>query len=345
MGVGRQTATWTSGSSPGSSPTPRFNADGLGHGSQPGDSVRRILLRREHGHSPAERHLGMDGTGTDLDGSHAGGHDERPSARMYQSATYDAAAQKTVLYGGNTGSGRAAAGTWVDETWEWDGTTGTWTKTPRPARTHPLLQLRFTWPTTPAPARYVLYYYEPDVGVRPDDAGLDGGHRPDPPENDTLPTSASRSSTIPRGRHRRLRRVERVGARRRGARRHGQPVDEPIDPVLGPDPAPVPSIAFDSKSATTSCSAATAASTPLQAGHLVGDHGTALTNRTTGDEAASAQPGRPDLRQQARSHAAVRRLRRHALDDLWGWDPTSGEWSQITYTGARPTALRRLDVL
>ena len=51
-----------------------------------------------------------------------------PSPRMWQSTTYDTARKKLVLYGGYTGAGVATTGTWVDETWEWDGATGAWTK-------------------------------------------------------------------------------------------------------------------------------------------------------------------------------------------------------------------------
>jgi hypothetical protein len=51
-----------------------------------------------------------------------------PSPRMYHTMVYDSARKKTLLYGGYTGTGAATTGTWVDETWEWDGTAGTWTK-------------------------------------------------------------------------------------------------------------------------------------------------------------------------------------------------------------------------
>ena len=51
-----------------------------------------------------------------------------PSPRMFHSMTYDSTRKKMVLYGGYTGTGVATTGTWVDETWEWDGGTGAWTK-------------------------------------------------------------------------------------------------------------------------------------------------------------------------------------------------------------------------
>jgi len=50
----------------------------------------------------------------------------KPTPRHGSMMVYDAGRAKTVLYSGNTGSGAATAGTWVDEMWEWDGTA--WTK-------------------------------------------------------------------------------------------------------------------------------------------------------------------------------------------------------------------------
>jgi hypothetical protein len=44
----------------------------------------------------------------------------KPSARRQHSMTYDASRQKVVLFGGNDGS-------YKQDTWEWDGTAGTWT--------------------------------------------------------------------------------------------------------------------------------------------------------------------------------------------------------------------------
>ena len=54
----------------------------------------------------------------------------QPSPRMYHSAVYDAFRKKMVVFSGYTGTGAATTGTWVDETWEWDGTgtAGVWTK-------------------------------------------------------------------------------------------------------------------------------------------------------------------------------------------------------------------------
>ena len=45
----------------------------------------------------------------------------RPSARWNALMVYDASRQTIVLHGGNTGTGTPPAGTYVDETWEWNG--------------------------------------------------------------------------------------------------------------------------------------------------------------------------------------------------------------------------------
>jgi MYXO-CTERM domain-containing protein len=52
----------------------------------------------------------------------------KPAARWNHAMTYDTARKKMVIFGGNTGVGLASAGTYVNETWEWDGSTSTFTK-------------------------------------------------------------------------------------------------------------------------------------------------------------------------------------------------------------------------
>src|SRR6185503_8589313 len=47
----------------------------------------------------------------------------KPVARYGHTMIYDSFRKRIVLYGGNTGTN---AGTWVNETWEFDGTNGTW---------------------------------------------------------------------------------------------------------------------------------------------------------------------------------------------------------------------------
>jgi hypothetical protein len=56
----------------------------------------------------------------------------KPTARWNHTAAYDSVRKKLVVYGGNTGTGLATAGSYVDETWEWDGTAATWTKIATP---------------------------------------------------------------------------------------------------------------------------------------------------------------------------------------------------------------------
>jgi hypothetical protein len=51
----------------------------------------------------------------------------KPTARYDAAMVYDASRKKIVLYGGNTGTAAPPGGTYVDETWEWDGAAGAWT--------------------------------------------------------------------------------------------------------------------------------------------------------------------------------------------------------------------------
>ena len=70
--------------------------------------------------------------------------------------------KKMVVYGGYTGTGAATTGTWVDETWEWDGTA-------RPAldeghaglgRLDPLLQRQHPLVYDAGRGKVVAYYYQ-----------------------------------------------------------------------------------------------------------------------------------------------------------------------------------------
>ena len=92
------------------------------------------------------------GGGTWTDRTPAG---TKPAPRMYHEAVYDAGRKKMVVFGGYTGTGAATTGTWVDETWEWDGTgaTGVWTKvTPASGNSIPYYSTASSWSMTPAAA-------------------------------------------------------------------------------------------------------------------------------------------------------------------------------------------------
>ncbi len=106
----------------GTNPTPRFGA------SMVYDTARNKIdpvRRRRRDAGRLNDVWEMDGTSYAwTDKTPASG--TKPSPRYGAMIAYDSARGKTVLYSGNTGtgvgSGAATGGTWVDETWEWDGT-------------------------------------------------------------------------------------------------------------------------------------------------------------------------------------------------------------------------------
>jgi hypothetical protein len=59
----------------------------------------------------------------------------KPTPRWSHTMAYDPVRKKMVVYSGNTGTGTASSGSFVDETWEWDGATATWTKMATPSST------------------------------------------------------------------------------------------------------------------------------------------------------------------------------------------------------------------
>ena len=84
----------------------------------------------------------------------------KPTPRHSALIAFDSVRGKSVLYSGNTGSGAATAGTWVDETWEWDGTAGTWTRITAPAVTGTQYGSGYTsMAFDPVLNKIVLFYY------------------------------------------------------------------------------------------------------------------------------------------------------------------------------------------
>ena len=57
----------------------------------------------------------------------------KPSPRLNALMTYDAGRKLIVLRGGNTGTAVPPSGTYVDDTWEWDAATATWSPRTAPA--------------------------------------------------------------------------------------------------------------------------------------------------------------------------------------------------------------------
>jgi hypothetical protein len=87
----------------------------------------------------------------------------QPSPRMYHAAVYDAGRKKMVVFGGYTGTGTAATGSYVDETWEWDGATATWTKvTPASGKSIPYYTSGYINLIYDAGrGKVIAYYYQP----------------------------------------------------------------------------------------------------------------------------------------------------------------------------------------
>jgi hypothetical protein len=74
----------------------------------------------------------------------------KPTARVFHAMAFDASRAKTVLFGGTEGS------TGVQDTWEWDGATGTWTDR-TPAGVKPSARHRHRMAYDEARARVVLF--------------------------------------------------------------------------------------------------------------------------------------------------------------------------------------------
>jgi hypothetical protein len=326
----------------GSSPTPRFNA------SMVWDSGRNraILFGGIDDTGRLNDIWEWDGTAwTDRTPSGT-----KPSPRHSAMIAYDSARAKTVLYAGNVGSGvgtaAATGGNGVDETWEWDGPTGAWTKIAATSPTSTMYYYNYCHMAYDASAgKIVLYYYFNQLWE----------YNPATPAWTAVPstTPTKVDSTYPPYPYTP---VVYDSGRQKLVFFGGQSYPRALwelkvsdytwinrsNPVSGPIQRQYPSIAFDSKSATTIVFGGYSSvdSAYKQDTYEWSGNGMALTNRTTGGM-------KPPPRSQAGMSYDSKRDRMllfggygatGALDDLWAWDPTSGDWSQITYTGARPTA-------
>ena len=307
---------------------------------------------------PPQRHLGV--------GRHAPGRSGRPRARSRRRATArrwstTPSASKIVLYGGNTGTGardrrhlgRRDLGVGRDRG-DLDA------RSPRPAAPAP----------TTTSGGYTRLVYDPrhaqDRPLLLLQLRLDytSGSRP---RGDLEPTRRRRPrSTPPPPCYYNPALVYDSGPPacmvvvRRPVLRPGTlwelNTDATVDwtnrsaPANGPIQRQYPSMAFDSKTGKLIVFGGHSTIDSLYKQDIWEWSGTdaTLTNRTTGDtKPDGALPGGDGLRQQARSHAAVRRLRRRRPTTTSGpWAPATRDWTQITVTGARPAAtLRPLDVL
>jgi hypothetical protein len=327
----------------GSAPTPRFNA------SMVWDSGRNraVLFGGIDDTGRLNDIWEWDGT-TWTDRTPSG---TKPSPRHTAMMAYDAARGKTVLYAGNTGSGvgtaAATGGTWVDETWEWDGTAGTWTKIPITSPSSTMYYYGYCHMAYDASAqKIVLYYYWNQLWE----------YTPATPAwtavPTTTPTKADTTSNPPYV----YTPLVYDSGRQKLVAFGGQSAPRGLwelkvadyswlnrsNPVNGPIQRQSPSLAYDSKSATTVVFGgySTVDSSYHQDTFEWSGNGMSLTPRTTGGT-------KPPPRNQAGMVYDSKRDRvllfggygsGGGMADLWSWDQVSGEWTQITFTGTQPTA-------
>jgi hypothetical protein len=109
----------------------------------------------------------------------------KPSARIYSAMAYDAARGRVVLFGGHDGSRR-------DDTWEWNGNTGTWTEL-TPDGSRPSARNLHAMAYDAARGRVVLFGGSESSGYRQDTWEWDGAART---WTDVTPAGANPSARI-----------------------------------------------------------------------------------------------------------------------------------------------------
>ena len=339
--------TWTKHPLTTGQPTPRFNA------SMVWDSGRnRVVLFGGIDETTGRLQDTWEWDGASwIDRTPSG---TKPSARHGSRMAYDPVQGKTLLYTGNTdsdvGTATATGGTWVDETWEYDGSAatgpGTWT---RIAVTGPSSTM-WVYPThlafDPSTSKMILHWYWNQMweynAATPGWAAVPTTtptkvDTAEPPYNDTpIVYDANRQKLVffggQSGQRRQLWELN-TGDYSWANR---------STPVNGPIQRTYPSIAFNSKTGTMLVFGGYSS---LDASYKQdiwewSGSGSTLTNRTTGGT-------KPAPRNQAGLVYDSKRDRLllfggysssvGAYDDLWTWDNATSEWSQITFTGTRPT--------
>ena len=148
--------TWTKRALTGASRAPRFGASIVW------DSARnRAVLFGGFDETTGapQRHLGVGQHRPGPGRTHARGHEARRRVTARSWPTTPCAARWSSS-AATPGAGAATAGTWVDETWEWDGTAGTWTQITAPAVTSTQYGSGYTnMVYDPVLNKIVLYYY------------------------------------------------------------------------------------------------------------------------------------------------------------------------------------------
>jgi hypothetical protein len=273
----------------------------------------------------------------------------KPTPRHSAKMIYDSQRGKAVLYSGNTGNGAATGGTWVDELWEWDGAAGTWTKITATALTSTQYGSGYSTLVYDASTNKIVLFYSYSNGytwVYTPGASNTGtwATAPDAIRTDTstYPPYYFPGIVYDSGRQVLV---------FFGGQGYGRTLwdinttdwtwTNRSAPANGPIQRQYPSIAFDSMRGKLMVFGGRSSVDSGYKNDIYEWSGVdaTLTNRTTGGT-------KPDVRYQA---AMVYDSKRDRLlmfggygtmvyDDLWAWAPTTREWTQISFTGTRPTA-------
>jgi hypothetical protein len=272
----------------------------------------------------------------------------KPTARHSAQMIFDSARGKVVLYSGNTGSGAATAGSWVDEVWEWDGTAGTWTRITAAALTSTQYSGGYSTLAYDAGTnKTILYYsynyiwtYTPGAN----NTGTWADPSPAPTRADTsaqpgyynveMVYDASQQALVVFGGQGSGRSLWQLNTTDFVLSNRSAPANGPIQRQY-------PAMAFDSMRGKLMVFGGRSAIDGSYKQDIWEWSGTGQTllPRTTGGL-------KPETRYQAGMVYDSMRDRillfggygTAAYDDLWSWAPATGEWTQISVSGTRPSA-------
>ncbi|MDB4980834.1 MAG: uncharacterized protein JWM82_1586 [Myxococcales bacterium] len=266
----------------------------------------------------------------------------KPAARWNHTAAYDSVRKKLVVYGGNTGTGLASAGTYVDETWEWDGTAATWTKiaTPTSVVYYYYGNLRMAYDA--AHGKTFMYYnyntvYEYDPATPAWTLVAPAPTRTDPssyPGN--LPSLAydpDRGVTVMFGGQSDRTLTEYVGA--------DKVFNNRSTPINGPIQRQDPCIAFDSKAGKLMLFGGYSNVDGLYKQDTWQWSGTDQnwTNKTNANAKPPARRGGMMVYDSKRDQLILfGGYGSTYFQDVWTWSSTTPNWTQQTISGTQPAA-------
>lgn len=272
----------------------------------------------------------------------------KPTVRHSALMAFDSVRGKTILYSGNTGTGLPTAGTWVDETWEWDGTAGTWTRITAPAESSTQWSSGYTnMAFDPVLNKIVLYYYwnyiwtftagaTPGTGTWANvssmatkvDSALPGYYNPG------IVYDAGRQMVVVFGGQSSGRSLWELNSAAWSWTNRSAPANGPIQRTA-------PSMAFDSMRGKLMVFGGRSSVDSQYKQDIWEWSGTdaTLTNRTTGGTKPEPRNGAGMTYDSSRDRLMLfGGLGTTYYDDLWSWSPTTREWTQISVSGTRPSA-------